>query len=45
MEEGQAGNIGLASMLADLQILIFCNAISSSPGRLSIFSFCTYLHQ
>jgi hypothetical protein len=30
-------------MLANLQILIFCNAISYSPGRLSLFIFCTYL--
>ena len=37
--------MGFAAMLADLHILIFCNAISYSPGRLSLFIFCTYLHQ
>ena len=31
--------------LADVQILIFCNMISNSSGRIPLLIFCTYLQQ
>jgi len=32
-------------MLADVQILIVCNMISNSSGRIPLLIFCTYLQQ
>jgi hypothetical protein len=38
-------NMGLAAMLADLQILILVMLSAAVPAGLLLLSFCTYLQQ